>query len=143
MAMSSAVLPWPGLPVIATQVGGNPELVAEGRTGVLVPPGDVDALVDTIAEEAQRITGRAGSRDELADVEGGDAVVLDAIRRGDIDGTISLLITGDEEGPAISGTKKVLKWMEQHLDLGKLEQGLDLGCPLVLELLSPVQWFWP
>jgi sugar transferase (PEP-CTERM/EpsH1 system associated) len=33
-----------GLPVIATNVGGNPELVSEGETGVLVPAGDESAL---------------------------------------------------------------------------------------------------
>ncbi|MDP6426702.1 MAG: succinyl-diaminopimelate desuccinylase [Rhodospirillales bacterium] len=30
--------------------------------------------------------------------------------RGDFSGSISLLITGDEEGPAINGTKKLLEW---------------------------------
>ncbi len=29
-------------------------------------------------------------------------------------GTISLLITGDEEGPAINGTKKVLNWLKER-----------------------------
>lgn len=33
-----------GLPVVATNVGGIPELVENERTGFLVPPGDVDAL---------------------------------------------------------------------------------------------------
>jgi sugar transferase (PEP-CTERM/EpsH1 system associated) len=33
-----------GLPVVATDVGGNAELVEPGRTGMLVPSGDVDAL---------------------------------------------------------------------------------------------------
>jgi sugar transferase (PEP-CTERM/EpsH1 system associated) len=33
-----------GLPVLATRVGGNHELVAEGTTGLLVNAGDVDAL---------------------------------------------------------------------------------------------------
>ena len=38
-----------GLPVVATGVGGNPELVHEGATGVLVEPGDPDALARGMA----------------------------------------------------------------------------------------------
>ena len=34
-----------------------------------------------------------------------------AARDGDFKGSISLLITGDEEGPSINGTKKVLDWL--------------------------------
>ena len=37
------------LPVVATRVGGIPELVAEGRTGLLVPPGRPDKLADALA----------------------------------------------------------------------------------------------
>ena len=33
-----------GLPVIATAVGGLPELVTDGKTGLLIPPRDADAL---------------------------------------------------------------------------------------------------
>jgi glycosyltransferase involved in cell wall biosynthesis len=38
-----------GLPVVATRVGGNPELVQDGRTGVLVPAQDPTALAHAIA----------------------------------------------------------------------------------------------
>lgn len=37
-----------GLPVVATAVGGVPELVSEGKTGFLVPRGDVDALAERL-----------------------------------------------------------------------------------------------
>ena len=37
-----------GLPVIATNVGGNPELVVDGETGRLVPPSDPVAMADAI-----------------------------------------------------------------------------------------------
>ncbi len=41
-AMASA------LPVVATAVGGNPELVDEGRTGTLVPPDDPQAMAQAM-----------------------------------------------------------------------------------------------
>lgn len=37
-----------GLPVVATAVGGNPELVDEGRTGILVPADDLGAMTDAL-----------------------------------------------------------------------------------------------
>jgi len=37
-----------GLPVVATRVGGNSELVTEGETGLLVPPGKPDLMARAI-----------------------------------------------------------------------------------------------
>jgi len=37
-----------GIPVVATQVGGIPELIEQERTGLLVPPDDPAALADAI-----------------------------------------------------------------------------------------------
>lgn len=37
-----------GLPLIATRVGGVPEVIEDGRTGILVEPGNVDALADSL-----------------------------------------------------------------------------------------------
>lgn len=34
--------------------------------------------------------------------------------QGNFQGSLSLLITGDEEGPAVNGTKKVLDWLEER-----------------------------
>ncbi|MBM3269292.1 MAG: glycosyltransferase [Candidatus Sericytochromatia bacterium] len=38
-----------GLPVVATPVGGVPEIVQDGETGFLVPPGDAGALAARLA----------------------------------------------------------------------------------------------
>jgi sugar transferase (PEP-CTERM/EpsH1 system associated) len=58
-AMASA------LPAIATDVGGNGELVESGRTGELVEPADIDAMAQKIAAYAidprrARVAGAAG-----------------------------------------------------------------------------------
>lgn len=56
-----------GVPVVATSVGGTPEAVVDGETGLLVPSRDVDALAGAIdallsdPERAQRL-GAAGRR---------------------------------------------------------------------------------
>lgn len=54
-----------GLPVIATDVGGNGELVDAGRTGELVPVSDVEAMAQSIVgyardRERARAAGQAG-----------------------------------------------------------------------------------
>ncbi|MDD5420505.1 MAG: glycosyltransferase family 4 protein, partial [Methanomicrobiaceae archaeon] len=37
-----------GVPVVSSDVGGCPEVVTDGATGLLVPPGDVPALVRAV-----------------------------------------------------------------------------------------------
>ena len=54
-----------GLPVVATGVGGTPEVVVEGETGLLVPPRNSMALADAVLKllEDRRLAqafGRAG-----------------------------------------------------------------------------------
>jgi glycosyltransferase involved in cell wall biosynthesis len=50
-----------GLPVVATAVGGTPDLVLDGRTGLLVPPRDPAAL----ARAMGMLLGDAGMRARL------------------------------------------------------------------------------
>ena len=38
-----------GLPVVAARDGGVPDIVVDGGTGILYPPGDVDAMTDGVA----------------------------------------------------------------------------------------------
>jgi glycosyltransferase involved in cell wall biosynthesis len=54
-----------GLPVVSTRVGGNPEAVEDGVTGLLVPPGEPGALARAMCEvlensELAKSFGRAG-----------------------------------------------------------------------------------
>ena len=54
-----------GLAIVATSVGGTPEVVVHDETGLLVPPRDPDALADAIVWMIQhprerRVMGRRG-----------------------------------------------------------------------------------
>jgi glycosyltransferase involved in cell wall biosynthesis len=57
-----------GLPVVATAVGGVPELVEDGATGILVPPEDPEALGQAMAlvvqdaERRERMSRAAAAR---------------------------------------------------------------------------------
>jgi glycosyltransferase involved in cell wall biosynthesis len=62
-----------GVPVVATAVGGLPEVVATGENGILVAPGDPLALADAVEralrpdEHARLAAGAAASGDRFSD----------------------------------------------------------------------------
>jgi glycosyltransferase involved in cell wall biosynthesis len=56
-----------GLPIVATAVGGNPEVVVDGQTGMLVPPENPEELATAMRRmrdngENAQLMGRAGRR---------------------------------------------------------------------------------
>ena len=96
---------------------GPPHLCFAGHVDV-VPPGDAKLWSHPpfAAEiEGDLLYGR-GAADMKGAIACFTAAALDYVKeRGrEIDGSISLLITGDEEGPAINGTRKVLAWMKEQ-----------------------------
>jgi glycosyltransferase involved in cell wall biosynthesis len=68
-------------PVVATRVGGTPDLLREGARGRLVPPGDPRALADAVLEtlegsEAARLRAQAG-REHVLDHHSAERLVRD------------------------------------------------------------------
>lgn len=115
----------------------QPNFCFAGHTDV-VPPGDPadwssDPFESTIVEG--ELVGRGA-----ADMKGAIAAFVAAAGRflagrdgrGELPaGSLSLLITGDEEGPSINGTRKVLDWLVQ--------EGETLDACLVGEPTNPHQ----
>src|SRR5215475_3002804 len=95
----------------------RPHLMFAGHTDV-VPPGDSakwthPPFSGDIADGA--LHGR-GAVDMKGAVACAVAAVLDYLdaNAGKPKGSISFLITGDEEGVAVNGTPKLLKWVAEH-----------------------------
>lgn len=92
--------------------GNGPHLMFAGHTDV-VPPGDEAAWTHP-PFEAVVANGEMYGRGAV-DMKGGIACFVAALaryveRHGKPRGSVSFLITGDEEGPAINGTVKLLEW---------------------------------
>jgi succinyl-diaminopimelate desuccinylase len=102
-----------------------PNFCFAGHTDV-VPPGQ-GWTVDPFG--AQVIDGKLFGRGAV-DMKGAIAAFVAAVARfGKPAGSISFLITGDEEGPAVDGTVKVLDWLAAR--------GETLDCCLVGEPTNP------
>lgn len=95
----------------------GPNFCFAGHTDV-VPVGEATAWTsDPFAAEIKdgRLYGRGAS-----DMKSAIACFVAAVarflgsRNGDLPGSVSLLITGDEEGPAVNGTRKMLGWLKEN-----------------------------
>jgi glycosyltransferase involved in cell wall biosynthesis len=87
--------------VVATEVGGLPDTVQHGRTGLLVPPADAAALAQAVnalvADPAARLR-MAGRGRELA------------LRQFDIAGTVSQVDELYHQALAARGRRRPLRW---------------------------------
>ncbi|MDP9137031.1 MAG: succinyl-diaminopimelate desuccinylase [Pseudomonadota bacterium] len=97
--------------------GSDPHFCFAGHSDV-VPPGDETRwrhppFAGTIADG--HVHGR-GACDMKGSLAAFAAAAIDFIAASGkvFTGSISLLITGDEEGPAINGTAKVLQWLKER-----------------------------
>ena len=108
---------WPDIDNLYARIGKTqPHLLFAGHTDV-VPVGDAaswrfDPFSAEIADDM--MWGRGA-----VDMKGGLACALSAVlahiaQHGAPDGSIGFLITGDEEGPAVNGTIKLLEWAHER-----------------------------
>ncbi len=113
---------YPDTPNLYARIGtGAPCLLFAGHTDV-VPPGDASAwrFDPFSAEIAEGMIWGRGATDMKGGVAASIAASLAHIRKhGMGKGSIAFLITGDEEGPAVNGTVKLLDWAQargEHFD---------------------------
>jgi succinyl-diaminopimelate desuccinylase len=113
---------------------GAPHLMFAGHTDV-VPAGDETAwtLPPFAGEVVDGILYGRGAVDMKGGIACAVAAVLDYLESGPPKGSVSFLITGDEEGIAVNGTVKLLQWAAQrgekfdHCILGEPSNMTALG----------------
>ena len=112
-----------------------PHICFAGHTDVVPVGAQADWQVDPFAGEIreQCLWGRGA-----ADMKGAIAAFVAAVAghietHGQPDGSISFLITGDEEGPSINGTRKMLGWLQEQ---GEIIDDCVVGEPTNPEVLG-------
>ncbi len=100
--------------IFARLGSSGPHICFAGHTDV-VPVGSANWRFDPFGGEVRDglLYGR-GACDMKGAVAAFVSGVAQRLERGSPRGSISLLITGDEEGPATDGTVKVLEWMRAN-----------------------------
>jgi succinyl-diaminopimelate desuccinylase len=92
----------------------SPNICYAGHTDV-VPPGNVkDWTVNPFKPSIKKghLIGR-GANDMKSSIACFVSAVSKYLKKGKLKGSISLLITGDEEGLAVNGTKKVVEYLKK------------------------------
>lgn len=113
---------------------GAPHLCFAGHIDV-VPPGRLEdwAAPPFAAHQEDGFLFGRGASDMKGSVAAFATAAVDAVAAGDFAGSLSLLVTADEEGPAINGTRKVLAWMKEK---GHIPDHCLVGEPTSAEKLG-------
>ena len=114
---------------------GSPHLCFAGHTDV-VPEGIVESWTHApfAADIADGYVYGRGATDMKGSVAAFAGAAIDFVRgTPKFKGSISFLITGDEEGPAINGTVKVLEWMREN---GHIPDHCIVGEPSCVDQLG-------
>ena len=107
-------LDFDGTPNLFARIGdAGPHFCFAGHTDV-VPPGEGWASAPFGAAVRDGALWGRGACDMKGAVAAFIAAAAAHLANGPPHGSISLLITGDEEGPATGGTVRVLDWMAAH-----------------------------
>jgi succinyl-diaminopimelate desuccinylase len=111
---------------------GGPHICFAGHTDV-VPVGASNWRTDPFGGEVRDdvLYGR-GACDMKGAIAAFVAGVAQHLEAGAAKGSISFLITGDEEGPAIDGTVKVLEWMKANGEVPDFCLVGEPTCPVKL-----------
>jgi len=114
--------------------GSGPNVCFAGHTDV-VPPGDEDGWDSdpfTAVEKDGKIYGR-GAVDMKSAIAAYVSAVINFLKNKNFkfNGSVSFLLTADEEGEAFYGTKKVVEWLEKN--------GIKLDFCLVGEPTNPLK----
>ncbi len=127
---------YPDIPNLYARIGTEaPFLIFAGHTDV-VPPGDAAAwrFPPFSGEVADGMVWGRGAADMKGGVAASVAAALAFLEKhGPPAGSIGVLITGDEEGPAVNGTAKLIDWAKakgerfDHCVLGEPTNPSRLG----------------
>lgn len=104
------------VPNLFARIGAvGPHLCYAGHTDV-VPPGPEEKWTHGpfIPHVENGVIYGRGASDMKGSVAAFAVAAAEYVRANPLKGSISLLITGDEEGPAVDGTVKVLEWMGEN-----------------------------
>ena len=130
-------IPRGGVDNLFARWGTSEPVFAFGGHTDVVPPGDAEAWTHApfSGDEENGILWGRGAVDMKSGVAAFAAAAVELVQTTPPNGSVSLLITGDEEGPSTDGTIAILDWMREN---GETADFCIVGEPTSLNTLGDV-----